>query len=98
MSTQSGSRRSGLVIETIYETVRMFQTNNKNNIAINYYMKWLITVSLTCLAVSACVSRSTQTAVPIDQFCATSAILTPIEVAVVHICGQMCATMNCFRS
>ena len=30
-STRSGSRRSGMVIETVYETVRVFQTNNNNN-------------------------------------------------------------------
>ena len=40
--------------------------------------EWLTTVSLTCLAVSACVSYSTITSVSIDQFSATSAILTPI--------------------
>ena len=30
--SQSSSRRSGMVIETVYETVRVFQTNNNNNI------------------------------------------------------------------
>ena len=30
--SQSSSRLSGMVIETVYETVRVFQTNNNNNI------------------------------------------------------------------
>ena len=30
-STRSGSRRSGMVIKTVYETVRVFQTNNNSN-------------------------------------------------------------------
>ena len=30
-STRSGSQRSGMVIKTVYETVRVFQTNNNNN-------------------------------------------------------------------
>ena len=30
-STRSGSRRSGMVIETVCETVRVLQTNNNNN-------------------------------------------------------------------
>ena len=50
-------------------------------------------VSLTCLAVSACVSRSTQTAVSIDQISATSAILTQIGLAIVNICEHMFANM-----
>ena len=50
--------------------------------------------SLTCLAVSASVSRSTQTAVSIEQVRATSAILTHIGLAVVNICEQMFAKMN----
>ena len=29
-STRSGSRRSGMVIKTVHETVRVFQTNNNN--------------------------------------------------------------------
>ena len=28
--TRSGSRRGGMVVETVYETVRVFQTNNNN--------------------------------------------------------------------
>ena len=32
MSTRSGSRRSGMVIEIVYETVTVFQTNTNNNI------------------------------------------------------------------
>ena len=51
-------------------------------------------VSRTCLAVSACVSRSTQTAVSFDQVSATSAILTQIGLAVVNICEKMFAKMN----
>ena len=52
-----------------------------------------IMIALTCLAVSACVSRFTQTAVSIDQVSATSAILTHIGLAVVNICEQMFANM-----
>ena len=56
-------------------------------------MLWLITVGITCLAVSACVSRFTQTAVSIDQVSATSAILTQIGLTVVNIYEQMLANM-----
>ena len=35
-STRSGSRRSGMVIKTVYETVRVFQTNNNNSRRVSY--------------------------------------------------------------
>ena len=63
-----------------------------------YINAWLITVGLTCLTISACVSLSTQTAVSIDQFSATSAILTYIWLAVVNICEQIFLKMNCINN